>query len=149
MTRRTNDAGVQLIGQWEGCKLTAYPDVKGVWTIGFGHTRGVTEGMEITQEQADALLRADLQAAEAVVDHATGGSQTTDNQFAAMVALCFNIGGAAYLGSTVLREHLAGHPMKAADAFMLWNKARIDGVLTVVPGLTNRRNAERTLYLAP
>jgi len=64
-----------------------------------------------------------------------------------MVSLCYNIGAGAFAGSTVLREHCAGAYQAAADAFLMWNKATIDGVLKEVAGLTRRRQAERTLYL--
>jgi lysozyme len=145
--RTINDAGLDLIKHFEGCRLTAYQDVAGIWTIGYGHTAGVSEGLVFTQAQADQALLDDLTDAEAAVDSAVQDVATTDNQFAAMVSLCYNIGAGNFADSTVLREHRAGRTQQAADAFLLWNKATIDGVLQVVTGLTNRREAERTLYL--
>jgi lysozyme len=145
--RTINDAGLDLIKHFEGCRLTAYQDVAGIWTIGYGHTAGVSEGLVFTQAQADQALLDDLTDAEAAVDSAVQDVPTTDNQFAAMVSLCYNIGAGNFADSTVLREHRAGRTQQAANAFLLWNKATIDGVLQVVTGLTNRREAERTLYL--
>jgi len=147
MTRTINDAGLALVKHFEGCKLTAYQDVAGIWTIGWGHTGKVTAGMTWTQAQADQALLTDLLATETAVENAVAGVATTDNQFAAMVVLAYNIGSGAFASSTVLREHRAGQTQSAADAFLMWNKSKIDGVLQVVAGLTNRRNAERTLYL--
>jgi lysozyme len=147
MPRTINDAGLNLIKGFEGLRLDAYQDVAGIWTIGYGHTRGVVAGMTFTQDQADQALADDLLGAETSVDGAVTAVATTDNQFAAMVSLCYNIGAGNFATSTVLREHLAGQTQAAAEAFLLWNKATINGVLQVVAGLTNRRTAERTLYL--
>lgn len=149
MAREIDQAGLDLIKQFEGLSLDAYQDVAGIWTIGYGHIRGVFPGMTMTQAEADQALADDLQGAEAVVDGATGDVATGDNQFSAMVALCFNIGSANFRGSTVLRQHRAGNPQQAADAFLMWNKAHVGGVLQPVAGLTNRRTAERALYLRP
>jgi lysozyme len=148
MSRATNDSGLALIKRFEGLKLDAYQDVAGIWTIGYGHIRGVQPGMHIAEEQAEQALRDDLQSAEHVVDDATGRVSTNDNQFSAMVALCFNIGAANFRASTVLREHLTGDYTAAADAFLMWDKARVGGILQEVAGLTNRRTAERELYLS-
>jgi lysozyme len=64
-----------------------------------------------------------------------------------MVSLAFNIGAAGYRSSTVLRRHRAGAYRAAADAFLLWDKAHVDGQLVTVAGLLNRRKAEMALYL--
>jgi len=149
MTRQVDDAGLELIKQFEGLRLDAYQDVAGIWTIGYGHIKGVFQGMRMTQAQAEQALQDDLAGAEDVVDDATADAETSDNQFSAMVALCFNIGSANFRGSTVLREHCAGNFDRAAEAFLMWNKAHVDGELQTVAGLTNRRTAERALYLQP
>ena len=147
MSRKTNDRGVALIKEFEGIKLDAYQDVAGIWTIGYGHIKGVTPGMHISMEEAERTLKDDLGGTEAAVDDATKGAATTDNQFAAMVAFAFNVGTANFRQSTLLKDHLAGKYQDAADAFLLWNKARVGGVLQPVAGLTRRRSAERELYL--
>jgi lysozyme len=147
MPRTINAAGLNLIKTFEGCVLTAYQDVAGIWTIGYGHTRGVTVGMVFTQAQANQALADDLLSTETSVDKAVAGVATTDNQFAAMVSLTYNIGSGNFASSTVLREHKAGNTQAAADAFLMWNKATINGTLQVVAGLTRRRAAERELYL--
>ena len=142
-----DEAGLALVKQFEGLRLDAYQDVAGIWTIGYGHTRGVFPTMRMTQAQADAALNDDLQGAENVVTDAVSGCATTANQFSAMVSLCFNIGSANFRSSTVLREHRAGAYQDAANAFLLWDKSTINGVLTEIAGLLRRREAERTLYL--
>lgn len=148
MPRTINQAGVDLIKSFEQCRLHAYQDVRGIWTIGWGHTGDVADGMIITQQEADDFLRGDLNSAVTAVSRGIiGGAATTDNQFGAMVSLGYNIGLGAFTVSTVLRQHRLGAYQQAADAFRMWNKATINGVLQPVAGLTRRREAERTLYL--
>lgn len=72
---------------------------------------------------------------------------TTQNQFDAMVSLCYNIGPANFATSSVAKLHNAGNHSAAADAFLKWNKGRVRGKLTVLEGLNRRRHAERKLYL--
>ena len=142
----TNDAGISLIKEFEGLMLKAYKDVAGIWTIGHGHTRTAAKDMEITHEKAHDLLKSDLKMTEDGVTKALT-KIPTPNQFAAMVALAFNIGVGAFKGSTVLREHNAGNHSAAAQAFLMWNKATIDGKKVEVAGLTRRRQAESELYM--
>ena len=148
MLRTINDAGLNLIKSFEGCRLAAYQDVAGIWTIGYGHIRGVREGMTITEQQATLFLQQDLADTETAVDSMTSSAPTTNNQYAAMVSLCFNIGSGNLRTSSVLRFHLARDYTSAADAFLLWDKSHVNGQLVEVQGLLNRRRAERDLYLA-
>lgn len=149
MTRTLNPPGLALIKKWESLRLEAYQDQRGVWTIGWGHTGGVYSGMAVDAAQATSLLIDDLSYYEEKVDGLVPTQGTTDNEFAAMVSLAYNIGVAGFCTSTVLRMHLAGHHPIAAEAFLMWDKIHIDGVLTYSPGLFNRRLAERALYLEP
>jgi lysozyme len=145
MSDPVNQATIELIKRNEGCELTAYQDSVGVWTIGYGHTGpDVSAGLRITQDQAEALLRQDLEKFQDGVDDLLG-ADTSDNQFGAMVSLAFNIGLGHFKTSSVLREHNAGHTQTAADAFLLWNKAGGKEL----KGLTRRRAEERGLYLTP
>lgn len=141
LARRIGPAGLALIKSFEGCRLTAYRCPAGVWTIGYGSTGAhVREGMTISPERAEALLRGDLARFEAAVAKAVPAA--TQNQFDAMVSLAFNIGVAAFAKSTVARKAKAGDHAGAAAAFSLWNKAGGK----VLPGLTRRRAAEAELY---
>lgn len=143
--------GLALVKHFEGLCLAAYFDrVRGgVLTIGYGHTHGVVEGMTITEPQAEGLLHLDIASAAKTV-RSVAGDATTDRQFSAMVSLAYNIGNAAFRSSTVLREHRAtSHPVHAADAFLMWNKMHVDGVLVYVHGLDVRRRAERAMYMTP
>jgi lysozyme len=149
MARTINDAGLQLITSSEGLRLQAYQDIAGIWTIGYGHTGGVQPGMNITAAQATQFLMQDLATIEGQIASATADVPTTDNQFAAMVSLGFNIGWGNFKTSSVLRFHLAQQPANAATAFDLWDKAHVDGQLVEVPGLLARRQREAALYRTP
>jgi lysozyme len=137
-------AGLKLLKEFEGCKLAAYLDVAGVWTIGWGHTRTAREGMKISQAEADRLLRSDIEEFEAAVWDACV-EVPNQHQFDAMVSLAFNVGAAGFRRSSVLRLHNRGNFTGAAKAFGMWNKAGGQ----VRAGLTRRRAAESALYLTP
>lgn len=142
--RRINAAGFKLIKEFEGCRLQAYQDIVGVWTVGYGSTGShVHPGLTLTEAECEALLLKDLERFEAAV--AKEAPNATDNQFAAFVSFAFNVGEAGFRKSTALVRHKAGRHQEAADALLLWNKA--GG--RVVAGLTRRRQAERKLYLTP
>lgn len=141
---RINQAGIDLIKSFEGVRLAAYRCPAGVLTIGVGHTGpDVHLKLVITLQEAEALLRGDLDHFEAAV--AKAAPSATPNQAAAMISLAFNIGIGAFLKSSVLRHHNAGNPGAAANAFLLWVK----GGGRKLPGLVRRRAAERKLYLTP
>src|SRR5215472_2209974 len=127
MTQTTNAAGIALIKSAEGLVLTATPDPGGILTIGYGHTTGVKPNEVITQAQADQLLAQDLTTFEMGVRSIANSPGS--NEFSAMVSLAYNIGLAAFKSSTVLKDHNAGNKSAAADAFLLWDKAHVNGQL--------------------
>lgn len=141
-------AAVALIAEAEGCRLNAYRCPAGVPTIGWGHTEGVRMGDTCTQHQADLWLVTDLQQRTARVEEMCR-RRPTRNELGALVSLAYNVGEAGLRASTVLRQHNAGNTQAAARAFALWNKARVNGALTTLPGLTARRAREAALYLTP
>lgn len=142
---KINAAGLKLIKEFEGLSLDAYRCPAGKWTIGYGHTGSdVHEGMTITEKEAEALLKHDLEHFEHGVDVLTG-PETTDNQYSAMVSLAYNIGLGAFARSSVLTFHRKKFHDSAAMSFELWNKSKGK----VLPGLTRRREAERDLYETP
>jgi len=135
-------AGLALTQEFEGCRLTAYQDQVGVWTIGYGHTgAGVVSGLTITQDEADALLSSDIAASSSFVNQVVT-VPLKQNQFNALVDFAFNLGRAALGGSTLLRLLNAGNFDGAAGQFELWNHAGGK----VVAGLTRRRVAEKALF---
>jgi len=140
--RSINQTGLNLIKDFEGCVLTAYDDGVGVLTIGYGHTQGVTWGQTITQAQAEKLLMQDLKYFEQSVTNLVKVA-LTDNQFAALVSLAFNIGTGAFANSTLLRLLNRREYQAAADQFQRW----VNGGGKEMAGLVRRRNAERNLFL--
>lgn len=148
MPREINKAGYDLIKEFEGKELVSYLCPAGVWTIGYGHTGpDVREGIYISDKRALELLEKDLDWAEDTVTKVC--PVTSDNEFAALVSLCFNIGAAGFTKSTVARLHNKGDKIGAAKAFGMWNKATVGGELKPLLGLTRRRNREAELYLTP
>jgi GH24 family phage-related lysozyme (muramidase) len=143
-SKHINGEGFKLLTTFEGCELTACDDGSGVWTIGYGHTEGVYEGMTITQTQAEEWLRQDLEKFESYVEDAVE-DQLNDNQFSALVCFCFNVGpGVGGFGdSTLLKLLNKGDYQGAANQFLRWNKVYGEPWL----GLTRRRLAEQALFL--
>lgn len=121
---KTSADGIDFIRREEGVRLQAYRDSVGVWTIGVGHTGPeVKPGLTITDADADAILRRDLEHFEAVVDRCVKLPQVTQGQFDAMVSLCFNIGAVAFAGSTLVKRLNRGDVAGAASEFARWCKA--------------------------
>lgn len=143
---KISDSGLAALKREEGCKLTAYPDSRGVWTIGTGHTGkvdgvAVHKGMTITQDTADRLLRDDL----SWVEHCIAERVTVvlnQNQYDALCSLIFNIGASAFISSTVRRQLNAGNYTTAADAFLKWSRAGSNPTI-----LAPRRGRERAMFL--
>ena len=145
---QTSEKGIALIKQFEGCKLTAYQDSVGVWTIGYGWTQPVDgkpirAGMTIKQETAERLLKTGLVSYESDVSRLVKVGMT-QGQFDALVSFTYNLGARSLSTSTLLRKLNAGDYTGAAAEFMSWNKAGGKAL----KGLTRRREAERTLFLS-
>lgn len=139
--------GIDLIKEFEGCVLKVYKDSAGLPTIGIGHLIKPGEKFTtLTQKQAEDLLKKDL---KQFVDAVNKLVQVDINQdqFDALVAFCFNVGAGALGSSTLLKRLNAKLYDQAADQFLVWNKAKVNGVSTVIKGLSRRRQAERALFL--
>lgn len=131
-----------LVTQFEGCKLEAYRDQAGVWTIGYGHTCGVFPGMTCEQHEALQWLNADLVACDAAVNRLID-VKLTQNQFDALVDFVYNLGAGALEHSTLRTLVNKGLFLAAAAEFLKWD--HIDGKPS--DGLLRRRTAERDLFL--
>lgn len=143
--RIINSAGIALIKAYETLRLTAYQDQAGVWTCGWGHTGGVTAATTCTPELADAWLESDLTVAESAV-----GKLVTrilsDNQFAALVSLVFNIGEGNFAKSNLLIRLNDNAP----DALVLSHlKSFVFSGGKLSQGLVKRRAAEAALWSIP
>ncbi|MCE9886967.1 lysozyme [Obesumbacterium proteus] len=140
--------GINLIKQFEGCRLMAYQDCIGVWTIGYGWTQPIdgkviSKGMAINQQKADALLLQGVELSVNCVNDLLLVSVNQD-QFDALVDFAYNLGINALKGSTLLKKINAGDYIGAANEFHKWNKAGGKELA----GLTRRRGAEKSLFLS-
>ena len=137
---KTSQRGINLIKQFEGVRLTAYKCPAGVYTIGYGHTRGVHRGMKITEEEASAYLTADLLNSEKAVERYDSVYHWNQNEFDALVSFTFNC------GATNLRALLRNgrrNRSQIAATLPLYRKAGGK----VLKGLERRRAAEKALFL--
>ncbi|MGP5893649.1 lysozyme [Pseudomonas aeruginosa] len=141
---RTSQRGLSLIKSFEGLRLQAYQDSVGVWTIGYGTTRGVSAGMSITKEQAERMLLNDVQRFEPELGKLVKVA-LNQNQWDALMSFVYNLGAANLASSTLLKLLNRGDYQGAADQFSRWVNAggkRLEG-------LVKRRAAERVLFLEP
>jgi len=137
------EIAARLVKEFEGCRLSAYQDTGGVWTVGYGATGpDIGEGVTWTQEQADTRLEHDLaEANEALHKHTT--LYLFENQEAALTSFVFNLGETQFSGSTLLKKVNTGDAIGAALEFTKWyfdNKKPIKGLL-------RRRLTEAALFL--
>ena len=130
----------ELIKHFEDCRLESYKDSAGIWTIGYGSTKNVKQGMKITKEEADRLLDLDLYDAEMRVKKAIPDLfyTLTDNEKEAVISLAYNLRSF---------EALANHLKKDKELFkrkmLLYCK---DVAGNYLKGLKIRRIAERLLF---
>lgn len=139
----------ELIKRFEGLRLRVYQDSAGKWTIGYGHLVQPGERfypygtvIDITSDEADALLAQDMADAELEVSTVVR-VPLSPNQHDALVSFVFNVGGGAFADSTLLRKLNSGDYSGAASEFDKWVHA--NGA--VDPGLVSRRSQEKTLFM--
>lgn len=137
---KISNKGLELIKRFEGCRLAAYKDSGGTWTIGYGHTKGVTAGQTITQAQADAFLVEDCGKAESAVNKYMEKYNFNQNQFDALVSFAFNIGSIDKL--TVNGTRTIAQISEKIPAYCNCAGKKLQG-------LVNRRNAEKELFDSP
>ena len=133
--------GLALIKKFEGCELEAYQDAVGVWTIGYGHIKGVKEGMTITKQQAEEMLLEELVEYENYVLEAVN-HQLDQCMFDALVSWTYNLGPSNLNSSTMLKVLNAGDYDGVPEQIKRWNKAGGK----VLQGLVRRREAEALLF---
>lgn len=138
-----SEHGLSLIKEHEGLRLVAYQDSVGVWTIGYGHTKGVQAGQEITESYAEALLKEDVRAAENCIEKLVT-VPLTQGEFDALCSFTFNLGCGALRNSTLLKKLNDSNYDGAAEEFKRWNHAGGK----VLEGLTKRRLAEAQRFEA-
>lgn len=164
MTNWPGDAAVfpfcmPIIKQFEGFRAAPYLDSASIPTIGYGTIlhppppQGTGKAVTmadpaVTDDQATGFLGYQMGLKSAQIAPLLQ-RQASLHQAAAMLSLVYNIGSNAFKTSTVLRQFNAGNIQAAADAFLMWDKATVNGQLVVVPGLHNRRVQEQQIFLTP
>jgi len=143
MGRILSKAGLNFIMQHEGCKLAAYKDVGGVYTIGYGHAKGVKAGMVIDKFTAEQYLVNDIAEVEKQVNKvdALGDYNFNQSQFDALCSFTFNLGYDNLLNLTKVKGVKRSIP-EIARAIPLYNKVKGKEVA----GLVTRRSNEVTLF---
>lgn len=135
--------GLDLIKKYEGLRLEAYKCPAGVWTIGYGHTKGVYKGMSITKEEAEKLLQQDVSVFELQVINTVG--KLSDCKIDALVSFAYNVGIAAFRNSTLCRKVKANSDDPAIrNEFMKW----IYAGGKKLQGLERRRKEEAEMYFS-
>ena len=139
---KISDNGLDLIKRWEALRLEAYlPTPDDVWTIGYGHTLGVGQGLTCTPEQAEAWLREDVSGAEHAIN-VEMDCPLEQQQYDALVSFVFNIGISAFNQSTLLVRVKEGNLDDVPKQMMRWKYQHGK----IVQGLINRRRAEVALW---
>ena len=133
--------GLSLIKKFEGCELEAYKCAAGVWTIGYGSTKGVKEGDTLTEEETDSLLLHEMDEYEGYVLEAVE-MPLSQHQFDAIVSWTFNLGPSNLNASTMLKVLNKGDYEDVPAQIKRWNKAGGK----VLEGLVRRREAEALLF---
>jgi|TARA_R110000751_G_scaffold235739_2_gene337124 lysozyme len=142
LARKTSGEGVALIRKFEGCEFQAYQCSASVWTLGYGHTRDVSEGDTCTKDEAEQTLISDLEEFEGYVNDLVK-TPLEQNQFDALVAWTFNLGPTNLRSSTLLARLNDGDLDDVPHQLRRWNKAGGK----VLDGLVRRREAEALLWL--
>ena len=145
---KISDNGLNLIKKFEGCRLTAYQDAVGVWTIGYGTTNAdqaitgisIRQGLRISQETADEWLRQSVDKKYGPKVDKYSKYEWNQNEFDALVSFAYNIGSIDGLTASGSRSK-----EEIADKIPAYNKAGGK----VLSGLTKRRQEERTLFITP
>jgi len=136
---KTSKQGLDALVAREGFRTSAYPDTKGIWTIGVGHTGPeVREGLVWTSAQIQDALSKDVQASEKVINEGVV-VPLTQNQFDALVSFVFNVGVTAFKRSTLLKVLNKKNYDGAAKQFDRW----------VIPKeITSRRMSEKLQFMS-
>jgi len=139
---KISEYGLDLIKHFEGLELEAYQCAAGVWTIGYGHTKGVQPGDQWSESHANHMLEVELEEYENYVNTAVT-VPLSQNQFDALVSWVYNLGNGNLTSSTMLKVLNSGDYDGVPAQILRWNKAGGK----VLEGLTRRRQAEADMFV--
>jgi lysozyme len=140
---RMSDYAFICLKEFEGFRAEAYQCPGGVWTIGYGHTKGVKKGQRITEEDASRLLVKDVEYFEQFLAKEPYEEDLTQGQWDALTDFLFNLGPGNFLSSTLRKKLLRDiDDSTIPDEFRRWNKSKGK----VLPGLVKRREWEAQMF---
>ncbi|MGE4756191.1 lysozyme [Yersinia enterocolitica] len=144
---RINKDGIDFILSFEGCKLTAYQDICGIWTIGAGHIGSVYgnkihAGMQITKTDALNLLKEDLIEIESAINNLVKVT-LSQNQYNSLCSFIYNVGIYSFKKSMLLAKINENKMYDAANEFLAWGRAGSHS-----SALYKRRVKEKELFLS-
>ena len=142
--KKLSAKGALFIKLKEGFRSVAYNKLDGIWTIGYGHTLGVTQGMTCTRAEADTWFLQDVAKCEVSVNKQN--LTLSQNQFDALVSYAYNIGVGAFERSNLLAMIKSGKP--EAEIRKWWTTHWITVSMEVIPGLVTRRAEEAAMFFA-
>ena len=138
---KISEDGLELIKKFEGCETTAYQDSVGVWTIGFGHTKGVEEGQTCSIEDAESMLADEMDEYEGYINNMVK-VDLQQHEFDALVAWVYNLGPTNLGESTMLKVLNGGQFDRVPDEINRWTRAGGE----ILEGLVRRRQAESLMF---
>lgn len=138
---------VAITHEFEGFRSEPYRDSAGVLTWGFGETEDVDPNGSISFEEASERFLWRLQDDYASAINRGVEVDLFQYEYDALACFIYNVGVGAFNSSTLLKKLNRHDYDGAADEFLKWNKATVNGTLTVLNGLTRRRKAERAMFL--
>lgn len=137
---------ITLVAGFEGVRQYAYLDPPGIPTICYGETLGVKMGDTATLDECKAMLDKSLDGFSTAIDRCLPPG-LPEPSYVAFLSAAYNIGPAAFCGSSMARRANAGNLSGACDALLMWDKTTIAGAKVRLPGLTKRREQERALCM--
>ena len=138
---KISEDGLELIKKFEGCETSAYQDSVGVWTIGFGHTKGVEEGQTCSMEDAETMLADEMDEYEGYINDMVR-VDLQQHEFDSLVAWVYNLGPTNLRESTMLKVLNGGQFDRVPEEMNRWNRAGGE----VLEGLVRRRQAESLMF---
>ena len=138
---KISEDGLELIKKFEGCETSAYQDSVGVWTIGFGHTKGVEEGQTCSIEDAESMLADEMDEYEGYINNMVK-VELQQHEFDSLVAWVYNLGPTNLSESTMLKVLNGGQFVRVRDEMNRWTRAGGE----ILEGLVRRRQAESLMF---
>ena len=150
---KVSDKLIKLLRHHEGVRNKPYQCPAKLWTVGIGHLIGDGKTLPpewnktFTNEEIDAILARDLSRFESGVLRMLPKVRLKQHELDSLVSFCFNLGLGCFQASTIRQALLRGDKEAAMESLVKYCKARVNGKVTVLKGLQNRRLDERKLFL--